>query len=59
MPHIDCTARLLKDAAVPAKHDGSPHNIPNLAKVSLLAWSLALARKREDLQGFLHQPLHD
>jgi hypothetical protein len=22
MPHIDCTARLLKDEAVPAKHDG-------------------------------------
>ena len=22
MPQIDCTARLLKDEAVPAKHDG-------------------------------------
>ena len=42
----------------PSMMDG-PHNIPNLATVSLLTWSLALARNRENLQDFLHQPLHD
>jgi hypothetical protein len=36
-----------------------PNNIPNLATVSLLTWSLAFARKGEDLQGFFSQPLHD
>jgi hypothetical protein len=35
----------------PSMMDG-PHNIPSLATVSLLTWSIALARKREDLQGF-------
>jgi hypothetical protein len=35
----------------PRMLDG-PHNIPGLAAVSLLTWSIALARKREDLQGF-------
>jgi len=34
----------------PSMMDG-PHNIPILASVSLLTWPLALARKREDLQG--------
>jgi hypothetical protein len=29
-----------------------PHSIQGLATVSLLIWSIALARKIEDLQGF-------
>ena len=29
-----------------------PHNILIFATVSLLTWSLALARKRENLQGY-------
>jgi len=52
MPQIESTARLLKDGAFPAKHDGRPHNIPNLATVSLLIWSLALARKCVIRRGF-------
>jgi hypothetical protein len=29
-----------------------PHNIPSLATVSLLTSSIALAKKRDDLQDF-------
>ena len=35
----------------PSMMDG-PHNIPSFATFSLLTWSIALARKIEDLQVF-------
>ena len=35
----------------PSMMDG-PHNIPSLATVSLLAWSLALARNSEFCRAF-------
>jgi len=52
MPQIVYTASLLKDGTHPAMHDGRSAQHPNLSLGPLLTCSLALARKRENLQDF-------
>jgi hypothetical protein len=50
MPQIVYIASLLKDGTHPAMHDGRSAQHPNLSLGPLLTCSLALARKRENLQ---------